>query len=119
MIRRKQIISPVITLSFNKHHRKEIYVLEEDDFILIENIKRVGPAVVEVTHQGMDRTIKRHSLKSMTIWGWLEKYIQAGVWALNSKKAALLLPPELVEASLRFRGTTKSQRKRMAQTMKR
>jgi hypothetical protein len=67
----------------------------------------------------MVKKIKRHSLKSMTIWKWLEKYIQAGVWALNSKKAAPLLPPELVEASLRFRGTTQSQRERMAKTMRR
>lgn len=113
-----RVKSPKLVLQLNKHNVREIYVLDKNEFVQVHTandvlIKRVGPAIVEVHQQGNKRQIVSHPINGKEFWELLSGYVQAGVWALNARTVAGLLPDNLVELS-RFRGKDKQQRKRLS-----
>lgn len=118
---RTQISTPILTLKHNKHHVQEFYLLTgEHEYMQVPGVKRgttqkrVGPAIIEVVKNGLTQKITKHALGSKPFWALLQNVSQVGVWALNEKRVAPLLPDEFVELS-RFRGKTHAERRAIAE----
>ena len=114
-----RIKDAVLSVQQDKHHSTTIFVLptNKDWTPHPETKERIeGPALVLVERAGIETTLHRYSLKDKRAWGWLERLVKAGTWALSNKAIFALLPDELVAYSPRFNGTTQPERARMQQT---
>ncbi len=116
----KRITNPHLVLVLNKHHTREFYVLAEKEFLLTpgktrgSDTKRVGPAIIQIDQIGVRREIVKHPINGREVWVMLSNYSKAGLWALNNRFIAPLLPKDLLAASNRFRKMSVQQQTRMA-----
>lgn len=111
-----QMTVPSVSVQYNKHHTVNLYVLPNMTAWFQVSARRVkhGPAVVIEKIIGGKRTVKTHKINDPAMWKRIGDLMQVGLWALSNKQVAPLLPPQFVERSVRFNGTTKSQRSHMA-----
>lgn len=114
-----KVMEPMLKIQHDKHHLQELFVLADGEFIIVpkqaryEEVKRVGPAIVDVDRHGNSRKITTHPINGKAIWLVLSNYVAAGVWALSNKQAAAFMPPEMIAKSVRFGGITPEQQKRI------
>jgi hypothetical protein len=114
-----EIKVPQISLRFNKHHVQEFYFLaDKNEFLMTPGnngvlTKRVGPSIIQINQLGVERKIIKHSINSKAVWSLLANYIKAGLWALNDRHVAPLLPADLLSMSLRFFDIDNKRRSRM------
>lgn len=115
----KGLRNPDLVIVFNKHHKREFYVLATKEIFVTHGmtrgseIRRVGPAIIQIDQIGVRREIVKHSINGKSFWKMLEEFVKVGAWALNNRIVAPLLPNDFLAISNRFRGMGSEQRIRM------